>query len=384
VIVRGLYVGIAALLAGILSAPPSVSQSRDPVYFAGLAYLGDYQYVDGNYPHTRALDAEGALSRAIASAVREREPAHLELRHDLADLDRTETVVFAIAVDRERVSREVFEFRRGVQTKLIVELSLQLLFYDLARGTLVHNLPMSAAVNHAIDGRPKDVSDEARTFFRELYLGGETTQGLINRVVEHVDTLRLRAAEGLRFRLETLDLSDEVIQALPATLSREQLRQGVGQWFSARLADESGVSVIPFTRGYAMGNQLPGRFANGEAFNLRLPAPDYAMHVTLQGLTRFRQGDDKLVFGAAAHFELEEPFTQTVMIDGDFRKGIYKLASDMRVQEDDWSAYQDVIESLLDDLVTQLRSPNRDWHTTHARAPDSFRQFDSKKELFND
>ena len=60
------------------------------------------------------------------------------------------------------------------------------------------------------------------------------------------------------------------------------------------------------------------------------------------------------------------------------------LCAGLRLEADDWTAYEDAAVSLLDDLVAQLRSPQRDWHAQHARERDSYRQFDDKKELFND
>jgi hypothetical protein len=376
---------LAVLTIAALWTIPSPANGRQPVYYAGLAFLGDFQYVDANYPLTRKLnDGAGALDAALADALHAVEPEHLELRDTLADLNRTDTVVLAIAVDRERVSRERFEFRQGLRTKLIVELSLQVLFYDLAAGTLVDNVPVSAAINHVLDGsREADIDAEALELAHTLYYGGEQTSGLLAEVAARVSGIRPAAADGLRFKLESLTLGEDLHDLLPVERSERQVGQGLGQWFSARLSERTGVSVIPFTRGYAIGSQLPGRFANGEAFNLKLPEPDYALQIEFRKLVKQNAGD-KLIYGAQAHFRLEEPFTKSVSIDGDYRLGIYKLASESRIEADDWSAYEDAAEGLLDELVEQLKAPQRKWHSSHARDESSFNQFNASKELFND
>ena len=107
------------------------------------------------------------------------------------------------------------------------------------------------------------------------------------------------------------------------------------------------------------------------------------MHIDFKNLIK-QEVDDKLLFGAQVRFQLEEPFTQTVSIDGNYRIGIYKLNSDSRVLEDDWSAYEDAAQALLNDLIVQLRSPQPEWHSGHAREKHSFSQFSETKELFND
>ena len=96
---------------------------------------------------TRSLnESNGELDVFLAESIRATDSSFLELRENLADMNRNETVVVAVAVDRERISKEVFEFDQGLRTKLIVEISLQILFYDMADGTLAENIPISAAI----------------------------------------------------------------------------------------------------------------------------------------------------------------------------------------------------------------------------------------------
>lgn len=369
---------LALICGGAHAADPQ------PAYYAGLAYLGDFAYVDENYPLARALDGpERALDRRLRAAVRELRPEHLELRHELADLDRDGSAVIAVALDRERVSRELVALRGRERTKLILDVSAQILLFDLRRGILLANVPVAAAVNHVLDGDVDRVGEASLQLARQLYMGDEHTEGLLAAAAAGIERFRPPQENGLRFQLASLDVHEGVRPLLPEGLEARRLGQRLGQAFSARLESRTGVDVIPFTRGYAIGNQLPGRFANGEAFDLRLPEPDYAFRIELRSLTRHDQGDRE-IFGAQARFELVEPFTGTVAIRGDYRMGIYKIARDLRLETDDWSAYEDAAESLFDELVEQLRAPDRGWHRTHARAPDSYDQFRATRELFDD
>ena len=379
---RALHALAASLILCWLPLAPAVADQ--PAYYAGLAYLGDFEFVDQNYPLSRALNEDRALAIALADEIRAIEPGHLELRFGLGDLNRDETVVLAVALDRERVSREVFRFSQGLRTKLIVEVALQVLLYDVAEGVLIDNLPVSAAYNHVMEGDVSDIDAEAQRLAQALYFGEDDAPGLLARAATVVAAYTPRPRGGLRFQLADVDVHDRVLPRLPDGLPQRRMQQRLGQGFSARLAEQTGVRVIPYTRGYAVGNQLPGRFANGEAFSLSLPEPDYAFHVELKNLTR-NEVDGELVFGAQVRFRFEEPFTGTVVIDNDYRRGIYKFAAKRRVSADDWSAYEDAAESLLDDLVDQLRTPKPDWHREHARdAGTSYQQFQAKKDLFNE
>lgn len=351
------------------------------MYVAGLAYLGDYQYADSNYALARGLNAEDqALDRHVRAALEALRPTHLELRFELGDLDRTDTIVMAIALDRERVSRERFAFRQGFRTKVIVEASLQILFYDLATGALVDNVPVSAAINHVL--RDEDAIDaETKRLAEMLYLGDGEDQGLLVQATAKLAAFSPRVADGLRYQLASFTLHERTLGVLPSGQSADQVLQSFGQSFSARLAEQTPVSVIPFARGYAFGNQLPGRFSNGEVFNLQLPEPDYAFHVELKRLSKHEQ-DDQLIFLTQAFLRFVEPVTGRALVAGDYRTQVPKLASAARIESDDWSAYQDAVEALFDSWIEQLKEPTRRWHTQHAREKESFSQFRKAGELF--
>ena len=353
------------------------------VFYGGLAYLGDYRYVDQNYRLTVALNEPGgALDKRLREQLRERPPQGFSLSYRLADIDQSESVVLAVAVDHERVVREVFDFDGAIQTKLIVEISLQLLFYDFETQTLIDNVPVSAAVNHVIPGDVGNIDAEVARLARALYLGSASERGLLDRIADVLQGHQLRRDHGLRFQLADIEFHERVLPYLPERLEADQLQQSLGQFYSAELGRSTGVQVLPFNRGYALGNQLPGRFANGEVFGLALPEPDYQFGLALVNFVKSKDRDG-LIFGAQVRFSFSEPFTNTVYVDGDYRLGVYKLASDARIVEDDWSAWRDALESLLGELVAQLKHPKKSWHTKHARDKDSYQRFNKQRGLFD-
>lgn len=367
-----------------MSTTSAARADQDPVYYAGLAYIGDFRFIEQNYPLTRQLNGERQLDTALRDAVTVLEPENLAIRYGLADLERTETVVLAVAVERERVSREAFAFSQGLRTKLIVEATLQIMLYDLREGTLLESHPVSFAINHVLKDEPDDIVPVALTLLERLYLGESGDgNGLIGMAAEAIERLEPIAAGGLRYQLAELSFHDRTKPITEKAGEAALLRQRFGQRFSSLLAEQTGRQVVPFTRGYAIGHQLPGRFTNGEAFNLELPKPDYVFDIEIQQLSKGKS-DDRLVFHTQLGFAFIEPFTNDVIIHGDYRKGVFKLLSADRIRSDDWSAHEDSVESLFESLIGQLQSPDRTWHKEHARNADSFRQFNKKKDLFND
>lgn len=376
--------GIAAALFLIVYSSASLGEINTPVFhYAGIAYLGDYQYVEENYSLTRWLNGEdAALDRALLSKLQATPPEHMDLRFELADLNNSESRVLAIAVENERVSAELFDINGVIHTKLIVEISLQLLFYDFDSMSLTDNYPVSVAINHLIAGRDPEIEQASRELAHSLYTGGDSGPGILDQITEMLRVLAPRESRGLRFQMASIDIAERVLPLLPENLTAEQFSQLVGQLFSAELSKQTQVDVLPYTRGYAIGNQLPGRFSNGGVFNLQLPEADYNFALTLKNLTK-NEAQGNFVYGAQAGFEVSEPFSGKKYVNGDFRMGIYKLGSENSLSTDDWSAYEDVVFSLADELIEQLRAPSKKWHNEHARDKKSFSQFRQLEELFN-
>lgn len=360
------------------------SHAQEDVHFAGVAYLGDYRYIDKNYPLTVALNAKGednrtALDKVLYQRLSTFEPEHMRLHFGLADLSKGQSTVLAFAVDKELVSREVYD-SEGVYTKLIIDISLQLLFYDFESMALVDNISVSHAINHVYDGKAPPDMALLNSKASEIYLG---QGGLFDQALDKLSHYTPDHASGVRFQLNDISIGERIPPFMPEGLDRTRFSQYLGQYFSAELSVQNGVLVLPYSRGYALGNQLPGRFANGEVFSLTLPETDYAFALEIKNFFK-RELDGNPAYFTQLYFKLSEPFTQSDYIADDYVFGVFKHQYEGRVETDEWSAYEDAVESLVDDLISQLKHPTQKWHKEHARHKTSYKRFKSKKELFND
>jgi hypothetical protein len=62
---------------------------------------------------------------------------------------------------------------------------------------------------------------------------------------------------------------------------------GAKETWAADLVSEAistrvGVPMVPYTKGYAVGNVMSMQVMDGEVFNLTLPKPDYEIEVDLK------------------------------------------------------------------------------------------------------
>ena len=67
-----------------------------------------------------------------------------------------------------------------------------------------------------------------------------------------------------------------------ATVAEIWVADLVGEALSTR----AGVSIIPYSKGYAVGNVMSIRVSDGDVYNLKLPKPDYEISVELSALKK--------------------------------------------------------------------------------------------------
>ena len=354
------------------------------IYYAGVSYLGNYSYIRQNYPVALALNTGtkkhpvGRLDAAFSALIKQTPPRFFTIKKDMADLKAGQRFTMALAVDNEYVSHENI----GRSVKMIAEISGQLLFFDFSKMTLFANYPIAVAKNHIID-TSADLNAESKKLLQELYLGTGENPGFLRFAALKLASVNVREKTGLRFQVANVDLSRAVVGAMPETAAEQRFKQYLGQYLSARLALGYHIEVLPFVKGYAIGNRMAGRFSNGEVYNLTLPEADYIFNITVTKIKQqpFNNGD--LLFAAQMKFVFQEPKQNKNYINGLFHYAVPKLVARNQSEIDAWAAYVDVMEVLLDELVDQLGAPDEKWLKTHGGDKESVRQFKTKRGLFN-
>ncbi|KXI29248.1 hypothetical protein [Paraglaciecola hydrolytica] len=368
-------------IASHASTQGSASSYRPNVFYSGIVYLGNFDQIKTNYPYAlsinQAINAVGLLDQRFNQLIQQSSPQHFNLHFGLADLKKGQSIAMALAFESENVSTEVI----GNNRKIIVEAGAQLFFFDFASMTLIANIPLSMAKNHVV-AKELNYQEQLPRLFSELYLGLDGGDSLLTMAFNLLGSAKINLSKPLRFQLEQVSSSENVQVFMPQNITAVRFNQFIGQYFSARLAHQYNISVLPFTKGYAIGNQMAGRFSNGSVFNLNLPTPDYVFSLELLDLKKAPYKDD-LMYASRLALSMSQQHSGKVFINEVFQYAVPKLVSANMTQIDDWSAFHDVIEVLIDELVEQLGSPNKKWFKSHAKDNQAYGKFTVKQELFS-
>lgn len=335
------------------------------VYWAGIAFTGSHGDRASVAPQTSAaieLGGAPALNQRLIAALGKTPPLHLRLIPDeLARLDgSTSAVVLAAAFDREKVSIESI----GGQYKVLVEIAVQGLFFDFRERQIIASYPLTLQ-RIDVTARPP-TPDQIRSLVHSLVYG-EGTNDLAQAFARTLVNARLADAAGRRLQVVGVTFADGLLDKLPTAGDAGILKSTLAHEFSKHLSASTGVGLLPSASGEAVGGAMAARFADGAVYQLRIPAPDYAIRIRIDGLRNGMVSQtpsmQTLLFGAFFTVQVEEPLSKKLYFDQPLRKGATKVVPASQDSVDTWSASYDTLIAGFDAFagVAAQRSDSLKW-----------------------
>lgn len=365
-----IVISIVLFLVISISAPVS---AETKVYYAGFSYLGDCKNIKKNYRYTASLNKfecgqtateQIYLDKILIDRIKSQQFPYFDLRIGEQATD-TNSSALAFALDRETTSVEQI----GNKYKVITELSAQALFFDHQEKTLINSYPVVVQYIDVLDEYPAD------TYFREtvdrLYTGSGKAN-IFSEFISKLGAINLDHVSAARIQVSQVNLEDKALAALPDHFIDDQdnFRKYVASTFTGYLSKNQNVPMLPYSTGHAIGNKMAFTIANGDVFDLKIPEPDYEVHLTVRGfkkaLIEQTPVETAWAYGAYIKIEVIEPLSGTSYIDTQFVNAATKTVPASQKNVDDWAAYQETLIGLFDSLTREVSSPTRKWVKRHA------------------
>ncbi|MBF5006568.1 hypothetical protein ISG32_20145 [Diaphorobacter sp. NR2-3-3-1] len=379
---------VCAFFILAITAATTVHAEQTPVTLAGLAYSGDAASLDQRFPFSRAYEREleqtgerayGRITANLAVVPSQ----HLKIEQGMLDelKGRDQAIVTSLVVNSETVSVENF----GKLRKLFVLIRGQALFFDFKSMTVVRSYPVSFAFIDVFDHEPTQAEIYARV--KNVYEGAAGKPGIFGRYAGVLAGATIPAQVPRLLKVTEVKLAPDVMASLPGYLKSEP---GMAETWAADMVSEAistraGVPLIPYSQGYAVGNVLPMRVADGTVFNLKLPEPDYAISVDLTGLKKVKFGSvaagESFIYGTYAKFRIEQPLLGSTWLDTALKNGETKVVPSTQTWVDDFPAFYDSWNGMFTRLATAIASKDMSWVKAAASAPDIAAQISKTNQL---
>jgi hypothetical protein len=354
------------------------------VSMAGFAYSGDNQSIDSRFPYSRhvetslgAAGVNGLIRQVIATAP----PKGFELATDLVELKGSDQVVtVALVMNGETVSTEQF----GGYSKVFIQLRAQAMFFDFKTMTVLRAYPFSVAYVDLLDHAPTE--EELTSRVRTLYLGAGNTPGIVSRFVDALGKASLPAQVPRFLQVSQVSVSDDVRKALPAELANKPglAETWLADMFGEAISSRTGVPILPYAKGYAIGKVMSMRIADSTVYELKLPEPDYAISVDLTRFGRFEHAKvaagTSYIYASKANIKVQVA-SGRVLLDSEFKNGEVKTVPASQQTVDDFPAYSDSVRGLFTKLSNVWAGANDPWLKDAAASKDIDTQITAIKEV---
>ena len=376
------FMWLASNQAAMAQQPPEVA-------FAGFAYAGSASTMDARFPHSRRyeqeLQASGtSVGQGLYRQLEAAAPAHLRIVQQIEALKgRDQALAVALVIGAETVSVEQF----GQLYKLMVLVRGQSMFFDFKSMNVVRSYPVSFAYVDVLDHTPSAGEVQARV--RQVYEGTGDKAGVLGRFVQSVAGAQIPTQVPRYLQVTSVQLKPEALDVLPASIKSEP---GAAETWAADLVSEAistraGVPIVPYAKGYAIGNVMSMRVSDGTVFELKLPQPDYAIKVELAGFRKVKfsevpGGATSFVYGAYAQAHIEEPLSGKAYLSTALKNGETRVIPARQQYVDDFPHFYDAINGLFVKLAQAMDGKGDDkWLKTAAAAKDIDYQIANTREL---
>ena len=382
----------AAWACGIVlgvSSTPAASQDRQ-VAFAGVAYSGDaasmaqrFQYSE---KYKKALEANGdtPYRHAWAAVQQSKRPGFSITTEKLEDLrGRDQALVVSLVLNSETVSIENF----GDTRKLFVLIRGQALFFDFKSMTVVRSYPLSFGYVDNFNHIPTE--DEILERVRQVYEGAQGKPGIFARFASSLADASIPTQTPRYLQVSRVSLAPDVLSGLPAYLHGPAM---VSETWAADMVAEAissrvGVPLVPYAKGYAIGNVMSTTFQDSTVVSLTLPTPDYEVSVDFKALKKVRYSQSAagsaFIYGVYADIRIQEPLSGTTYMNTALKNGEVKVVPASQTFVDDFPAYYDSLNGMFVKLADSVAGKGNSWVKTAAAAPDIELQVSKTKELMD-
>lgn len=354
------------------------------VQFAGFAVTGDASGSNSAVIVIAPMlqgDPAIARNRRLLAEVLGMSSVSVDVRSDgLAALDGSTTAIaVAAAIDRETVLVEQIAGRY----KFVVEVAGQALFFDFREKQVIASIPVTVQHIDVLDS-PPDAAAQAAAIQNLLDAQGEN--GVVSAMARAIASARLPNASSRRMQLVEVAAPADALQAYPGLDAR--VRSGIaGHEFSKLFVAGTGLALLPFRSGQAIGGAMAARFADGSVYNLKIPEADYVMRIRLDRVAHKpvekTAALERRLYGVFFHAIVEEPLSGRRYLDQSLRQGATKLIPSTQSTVDDEAALYD---TLLEGFASFAAASQGDADTWVAEQPGgrpSRHEWNELKELID-
>jgi hypothetical protein len=353
------------------------------IFYAGVSYLGDSQYIENSYPYISRINQQEngqfILDKLTRDVVNNTKIQNFTINtSDLADLNNESQLTMTLAISSETTSVEEIDN----SYRLWIQVLAQVFVFNFKKMQIVANEPIALSY---VEVYPEPPTDELiLSIFKKQFFSNQTS-GVLQEFSKALTRLKPNFGIKNTIQVTSVSLGEKARQAIPPNLTPQQVQQKIGESFTQFLSSNQEITMLPFVKGYAIGNKLAGKFLDGRVYTLEIPEPDYAIDLDITHFIK-KKYDEKAagtswIYIARGQFKFYEPLSGQTIFDEYLFNGITKVIPVSQQNVNEWPVYQESLFLLFDNFTKEISTPHREWLKTHAKSLDKYNEFIKLKDM---
>jgi len=348
------------------SAFPAKGKSDNlRVFYAGFAFICDQKNIEANYPYSLKLseikeDKISVLDNSLRKIFGNLEVKNFQLVTDKqGNLDENDGLSVAFALDNEMITVEKIE--GGF--KIVIDLGAQVLFFDFRGKKVIACYPIDIQLIDFSKEKPDNESISERV--KHLFLDNKYGINIFNVFVERLKDIEIKPKFKNSVQVGNVIIEEKAVPFLPEAYRSDMknIKNVLAQNFSKFLSNNQNISVLPYTKGHAIGKKMSARFANGEIFILEIPEAQYEFDITLRGFKKLKFAEEKSatswVYGVYTNIKFYQPLLQKVYLDEKLKNGATKIVPAGHGKVKDWPAFEASLFKLFDNVTREFSTERK-------------------------
>lgn len=380
VIVRWSMSAVFALVVLVSPQTSFAVAANDTVLFAGSSYLVDAAQIPQRFPLVSSILGTGAagasaFEKQLRVAVLAAQPGQFKIGEDdplhQGDTRTGAGRTLSLAFSHEAVELQQMEDK----TVAVYEITAQVLFFDYG------SVAKQIVASYPVRVRYTDTTDQSPSLQHRLevvrtMLDPARENGVVQAWLRKMVAAAPRGGDRL-VQVELPVFEDKALVMLP--VNRDVIGQDAARFLEGVVSDEWNVPMVPLSTGHAIGGKMVQVFANGNATEFTLPEPTFRIGTTVRDLRKAQEqvdGGKRVAYGAFITSTVKGPLGPIAELR--FKDVLSVTLMDrVPVQLDDWAQLERTLNSVLANVVQQVKASDRSWTKANSPTPDAGAQLDT-------
>jgi hypothetical protein len=365
--------------------------AREPVYFAGLSFAGDYKDMQSAAPFAAKLIGNDEellqFNMQLASELEKLDWGDYELKNEKADIKSGDGLTISLSIIEEQYQEEdtgtgEYAISGAVYGQIVV--------FDFNQKRVISTIPFATNYLHTSKEVSKDTRNE---IYRTIYFDKTKGINLINEFTRKFPDINFSKPFN-RWNIKVRDVKPfkrvkKTVQINDGDL--EHLKTRVANQFSTELSNKFKIPILPYSSGGQALGSMSLCFSDAKVLQLTLPRPNFYIDIKILGLDKeILKETKKRIFISyisavkvtVGHVNFEEEYFSEMAQTG----LVHEVSKKLNIN--DWNELKNSLTLLTDQYTAQLHTPNKKFLKLNMFSKSSLSSFKKKvknleKEVFS-